>query len=130
MDLVYSFKSSLRYRFDFEKWTEGGRCRRSNLEILVAYWMLYKWRKKNHWATWHFDEKSHFKLDFEGSPFFLRDSRASETRVRVKITPRVSPFLREVIFTRAHVSLAQLSLRKNGDYSYSYFKHDAVFHTS
>ena len=26
-------------------------------------------------------------------PFFLRDSRASETRARVKITPRVSPFL-------------------------------------
>ena len=27
-------------------------------------------------------------LDYEWSPFFLRDSRASETRARVKITPR------------------------------------------
>ena len=32
-------------------------------------------------------------LDYEQSPFFLRDSRASETRARVKITSRVSPFL-------------------------------------
>ena len=30
---------------------------------------------------------------------------------------RVSPFLAWVIFTRARVSLALLSLRKNGDYS-------------
>ena len=30
---------------------------------------------------------------------------------------RVSPFLVWVIFTRARVSLALLSLRKNGDYS-------------
>ena len=29
----------------------------------------------------------------------------------------VSPFSRGVIFTRAHVSLALLSLRKMGDYS-------------
>ena len=28
------------------------------------------------------------QLDYEQSPFFLRDSRASETRARVKITPR------------------------------------------
>ena len=28
------------------------------------------------------------KLDYEWSPFFLRDSRASEARARVKITPR------------------------------------------
>ena len=59
-------------------------------------------------------------------PFFLRDSRASETRARVKITPRekrrhaasphrVSPFSRELIFTCARVSLALLSLRKNGE---------------
>ena len=27
-------------------------------------------------------------LDYEYSPFFLRDRRASETRARVKITPR------------------------------------------
>ena len=74
-------------------------------------------------------------------PFFLRDSRASETRARVNITPRekgktrwgerkmraliflshrrVSPFSRGVIFTRTRVSLALLSLRKNGDYSHS-----------
>ena len=32
---------------------------------------------------------------------------------------RVSPFSRGVIFTRARVSLALLSLRKNGDYSQS-----------
>ena len=40
--------------------------------------------------------------------------------MRVKITPRrVSPFSRGVVVTRARVSLALLSLRKNGDYSYS-----------
>ena len=56
-------------------------------------------------------------------PFFLRDSTASETRARVNITPRekISPsrlaFLAWVIFTRARVSLALLSLRNNGDYS-------------
>ena len=27
-------------------------------------------------------------LDYKKSPFFLRDSKASETRARVKITPR------------------------------------------
>ena len=47
---------------------------------------------------------------------FLRDSRASETRARVKITPRAACrlFSCGVIFTRARVSLALLSLRKNG----------------
>ena len=62
-----------------------------------------------------------------GPPFFLRDSRASETRARVKITPREKRrhaagteknacrlFSRGAIFTRARVSLALLSLRKNG----------------
>ena len=67
------------------------------------------------------------KLDYEWSPFFLRDSGANETRARVKITPRKkgetrwggrkTPFSRGVIFMRARVSLALLSLRKNGDYS-------------
>ena len=54
-------------------------------------------------------------------PFFLRDSRASETRARVKINPREKRrhaacrlFSRGVIFTRARVSFALLSLRKNG----------------
>ena len=28
------------------------------------------------------------KLDYSSPPFFLRDSRASKTRARVKITPR------------------------------------------
>ena len=58
--------------------------------------------------------------------FSSRDSRASETRARVKITPRekrlpaaCSLFSRGVIFTRAYVSLALLSLRKNGGYSLS-----------
>ena len=43
----------------------------------------------------------------------------------MKITPRENRrhaaglFSRGVIFTRARVSLAVLSLRKNGDYSYS-----------
>ena len=45
-------------------------------------------------------------------PFFLRDSRTNETRARVKITPRVSPFSRGVIFTCSRVSLVLLSLRK------------------
>ena len=44
-------------------------------------------------------------------PFFLRDSRASQARTRVKITPREKS---ETIFTRARVSLALLSLRTNG----------------
>ena len=48
--------------------------------------------------------------------FNLRDSRASETRARVKITPleKRRLFSRGVIFTGARVSLALLSLRKNG----------------
>ena len=29
----------------------------------------------------------HCDLDYEQSPFFLRDSRTSETRARVKVTP-------------------------------------------
>ena len=52
---------------------------------------------------------------------FLRDSRASETRAREKITSREKKrlvacrlFSRGVIFTRARLSLALLSLRKNG----------------
>ena len=49
------------------------------------------------------------------SPAFdHRDSNASETRARVKITHARKG---GVIFTRARVSLALLSLRKNGDYS-------------
>ena len=61
-------------------------------------------------------------------PFFLRDSRASETRGRVKITPREKRrhaacrlFSRGVIFTRARVSLALLSPRKNGGLLVVYF---------
>ena len=46
-------------------------------------------------------------------PFFLRDSRASETLARVKITPREKTAL-GVVFTRARVSVALLPLRKNG----------------
>ena len=41
---------------------------------------------------------------------FVKDWPTSRRR-------RVSPFSRGVIFTRARVSLALLSLRKNGDYS-------------
>ena len=53
-------------------------------------------------------------------PFFLRDSRASETRVRVKIIPREKRrhecrlFSRGMIFTRTRVSLVLLSRRENG----------------
>ena len=46
--------------------------------------------------------------------FFLRDSRASETRARVKITQREKGDTRGVILTRVRVSFALLSLRKNG----------------
>ena len=60
------------------------------------------------------------------APFLFRESRASETRARVKITPREKRlhaacrlFLRGVIFTPARFSLALLSLRKMGDYSKS-----------
>ena len=57
-------------------------------------------------------------------PIFLRDSRASETRARVKSNHtrktrrarrRVSPFWPGMIFNRARVSLALISLGKNGD---------------
>ena len=42
---------------------------------------------------------------------------------------RVSPFSRGMIFTRARVSLALLSLRKNGDYSLSiYFESSLTLH--
>ena len=41
------------------------------------------------------------------------------TTHRLKQTYLVSPFSRGVIFMRARVSLALLSLRKNGDYSSS-----------
>ena len=57
-------------------------------------------------------------LDCEQSPFFLRDSRASETRARMLSTPREKDGTRK-FFTRARVSLALVSLRKNGDYSQS-----------
>ena len=56
------------------------------------------------------------RLTTSSPPFFLSDSRGRETRARVKITPREKCclFSRGVIFTRARVSLAVLSLRKNG----------------
>ena len=76
--------------------------------------------------------KSSGDIDYEESSFFLRHSRASETRACVnspharkarrgweflshsRVSP-FSPFSPEVIFTRARVSLALLSLRENGD---------------
>ena len=67
---------------------------------------------------------------------FLRDSRASKTRARVKIKPREKRrhaagrekcrlFSRGLIFTRARVLLALLSLRKNGGLLvvYKYYVH-------
>ena len=51
-------------------------------------------------------------VEYELSPYFLQDSRASETRASVKNNPTY-----RVIFKRAHVSLALLSRRKNGDNS-------------
>ena len=58
-------------------------------------------------------------------PLVLTDSRESETRARVKITPREKGetrwgaacrlFSRGAIFKRARVSLALLSLRTNGE---------------
>ena len=62
-------------------------------------------------AKSHAREKPLLAQTTSSPPFVLRDSRASETRARVKI---VSPFSPGVIFTRVRVSLAQLSLRKNG----------------
>ena len=63
-------------------------------------------------AKSHAREKPLLAQTTSSPPFVLRDSRASETRARVKI---VSPFSRVVIFTRSRVSLALLSLRKNGE---------------
>ena len=54
-------------------------------------------------------------------PFFLSDSRASETRARVKITPREKRRHAGVIFMRARVSLALLSLRKHWGLLVVYF---------
>ena len=72
--------------------------------------------RTNHW--WRREMSARLRVV---PPFFLRDSRASETRARVKITHarkgdarRVSPFSRGVIFTRARVLLALLSLRTSG----------------
>ena len=63
-----------------------------------------------------------FRTQTTGSPpFFLRDIRASETRARVKITPREKRRHAVVIFMRARVSLALLSLRKNGGLLVVYF---------
>lgn len=45
--------------------------------------------------------------------FSLRDSRVSNMQARMKITPPHLAFLQRVIFTRAHVLLALLSLREN-----------------
>ena len=71
-----------------------------------------------------FCKNTRYFVDYEQSPFFLRDSRASERRARLKITPREKRlpaacrlFSRGAIFTRARVSLALLSQRKNGDFS-------------
>ena len=60
-----------------------------------------------------------YRRPYEQPPSFLRDSKASKTRARVKITPRLSPFSRGVIFTRASIRLLSVSLRENGDYSQS-----------
>ena len=45
-------------------------------------------------------------IDYEQSPFFLRDSRASKTRARVKITPREKGeewFSRALAFPRSTI---------------------------
>ena len=52
-------------------------------------------------------------VDYEWSPFFLRDSKASETRARVNIAHAEKARLGG----QSRVSLALLSLGKNGDYS-------------
>ena len=44
-------------------------------------------------------------LDYEWSPFFLRDSRVSKTR---------APFSRRVIFTRSHFACSAISEEKWG----------------
>ena len=60
----------------------------------------------------------HNRVDYEKSPFSLREN---ETRAHVKISPREerrdAAVERGVSFTRGRVSLALVSLRKNGDYS-------------
>ena len=63
----------------------------------------------------------YFRLRVLPWAFVLRDSRASETRARVKITPHEKRH--GVIFTRARVSLGLLSLRTNGGLlvAYVYF---------
>ena len=91
-------------------------------------WNLLNWLDQSSWSwTLFLCKRFLLFLDYEKSPYFLGDSRASERRVRVKIIPREKRqhtacrlFSRAVIFTRARLSLALLSLRKNGDL-YFYF---------
>ena len=56
-------------------------------------------------------------VDYEWSLFFLRDSKASETRARVKITHAGKARRGGEGEREGRASLALLSLRKIGDYS-------------
>ena len=85
------------------------------IRFLFLSYLLYEICENLHYESLYFKElHNDQELDYEKSPFFLRDSTATETRARVKIN---SPFSRGLIFTRARVSLVLHSLRKIGDYS-------------
>ena len=66
--------------------------------------------------SWEEAKQSYFRIvSFKDWAILLTFQAALSS---VILSPRrVSPFLRGVIFTCARVSLALLSLRKNGDYS-------------
>ena len=49
-------------------------------------------------------------LDYEQSPFFVSDSRASETRARVKITPREKGETRLGESSRARLRFARSTI--------------------
>ena len=114
-------------------------------QVKISPWVSAN-RPSNNWAQWNSKQPKYISLNVlklkvdprllldtlraSSPPFFPRDSRASETRARVKITPRANwvelnwekatrggkkifaaccHFSRGVIFTRACVSLALLS---------------------
>ena len=89
----------------------------SSLQMTRA--MTAQGEKESHWMR---------LIDLEGDTNFTLQNQSAVKGQKlglclqslIFLSPRhVSPFSRGVIFTRALVSLAQLSLRKNGDYSQS-----------
>ena len=70
------------------------------------------------WSLFQMLDSAILWIDYEKSPFFLRETRANERERAWKFTyARKARRHGGVSFTRGRVWLALLSLRKNGDYS-------------